>query len=661
MLRTQAYIGAALVAILLLGSVVGVSEWVLMPGFRQLESQQAEENRIRAVNALKENVSSLSELLYTWSNWNDLYNFMDDRNQAFQDSNFVVENFISLNMSFVSIRDKDCEPVFNVSLQEGATEFGPFPEELNQLLHPHCRFFNTIKDKDTLSQRSGVVRVGGKNYILAWRPIMHTNDMGPPNGSILFVKPISEKVQQDMNKRTRLNIALRTIGDSKNPAELKAFESKEIVDESHHMMEERSENSVAVWTLLPAFNGKPLLYQEVTMNRDLLRAGRVTTLKLLVTLSIVCLLIILSAFLALEVRILSRLKTLVLHLTNLQKGGLDLSKKAPVKGKDELDAVAKGLNGLVDHLNEVVRGVDRQAQAVQMMATQTANLVGEAKLNQGAGVNTVEALMKGILDQVQAGERAALSMEEMVQKGREASEISRSASQKSAEVQELVNRGTQEVLGVVGSVRAIHTLGGESLNRMKELDEPVRAISDFVNIISRLSEQTNLVALNAAIEAARASAEGQGFTVVADEVRKLAEESALASQNITRNIRRMEESMREAGKAVENQASEVDVVASSVGEAETAFRAIHERVTDLVKGLNEISDAIAQRESQSKIVMEAVTGAAALSEEASASSTEIHEQELDQQRSLTLISEQADRLQALAEEMRVSIQQFKFR
>ncbi len=119
-------------------------------------------------------------------------------------------------------------------------------------------------------------------------------------------------------------------------------------------------------------------------------------------------------------------------------------------------------------------------------------------------------------------------------------------------------------------------------------------IGSIVNAITAIAEQTNLLALNAAIEAARAGEHGRGFAVVADEVRKLAEQSSQAAAEITALVHQVQNGVHAAVDGMNRRAKQADEAVNSVSESGQVLHSILDAVTDMVGRMDEISSGIQQ-------------------------------------------------------------------
>ncbi len=224
----------------------------------------------------------------------------------------------------------------------------------------------------------------------------------------------------------------------------------------------------------------------------------------------------------------------------------------------------------------------------------------------------------------------ATAMEEMNATVLEVAKNASEAAESAEEAKRRAEKGAMVVDEAVGAINEINILTEKLKENMQILQEKANSISEVMNVISDIADQTNLLALNAAIEAARAGEAGRGFAVVADEVRKLAEKTMMATKEVGEAIKSIQE---EVSRDVE----EMNNVAESVAKGTELSRESRSALEEIVELVISIADQI--------------RAIATASEEQSAASEEIT-------RAITDVSEISDSTTTSIEEMRNAIQQF---
>jgi twitching motility protein PilJ len=171
-------------------------------------------------------------------------------------------------------------------------------------------------------------------------------------------------------------------------------------------------------------------------------------------------------------------------------------------------------------------------------------------------------------------------------------EASAEAARRALDAAEQGNRSVRET---VEGIRRIHSSVEATAQRIKALGDRSLEVSEIVKVINDITEQTNLLALNAAIEAARAGEAGRGFAVVADEVRKLAEHSRTAAKDIAALIKSIQAETNDAVVVMEEGTKEVEIAAKLADQAGSALDAISSVVRQSAELVQEISLASKQQ------------------------------------------------------------------
>nr|WP_275581922.1 methyl-accepting chemotaxis protein [Brevibacillus fulvus] len=219
--------------------------------------------------------------------------------------------------------------------------------------------------------------------------------------------------------------------------------------------------------------------------------------------------------------------------------------------------------------------------------------------------------------------------------------------------------GGESVKTVVTQMNTINQTVLESAAVVKVLGDRSQEISQIIEVITGIAAQTNLLALNAAIEAARAGEHGRGFAVVADEVRKLAEQSSASAERISQLISLIQEEIIQTVSAMDTATAEVAngmVTVQAVGET---FKHIHENINEVTQEITEVTEAIVKASAGSEQLGELMNHVAAIANESAAGTQTVSAATEEQLASMEEITASAHSLAKRAEELLSLINQFK--
>ena len=298
--------------------------------------------------------------------------------------------------------------------------------------------------------------------------------------------------------------------------------------------------------------------------------------------------------------------------------------------------------GRVGHSAELLSSA---SQEMASTSEETGRAVGEIAHAMGDVAGGAERQVKVVAD-------ARRLTDEMSQATRASAESAEETARAAESAREVATSGAAAVQSATEAMTAVREASGQATNAIRQLGDKSGQIGGIVDAITAIAEQTNLLALNAAIEAARAGEHGRGFAVVADEVRKLAEESQQAAASISSLIAEIQVETKRAVEVVELGASRTDEGTATVEEARAAFEAINAHVQEMGDRVGHIAAAAQQLTATSSQMGEEVASVAVVAEETSAAVQQVSASTEQTSASTQQIAASAQTLAATAVELR---------
>ena len=317
---------------------------------------------------------------------------------------------------------------------------------------------------------------------------------------------------------------------------------------------------------------------------------------------------------------------------DLAEGEGDLTKRLDDSRRDELGITAASINLFVAKTQETIRAMSSVAREMANAAQHLTSLAVQTDENMSS--------------QLQESQQVATAMSEMLAS---AQEVARNTSDTAAETQgvnEESRSGKVDIETTTDKIEALAAEMDEAQRVVAELGEQSANIGSVLDVIKGISEQTNLLALNAAIEAARAGEQGRGFAVVADEVRSLASRTQQSTEEIQAMIDRLQSSSSKAVSVIDEGGKLVHISVSSVQQASASLDVINSRIARISQMNNQIATAA---EEQSLVLGEIDKNITNISRVAQSNA-----------QSVTLLNRTGKQLQSNVQQLDKLMEQFKY-
>ena len=275
-------------------------------------------------------------------------------------------------------------------------------------------------------------------------------------------------------------------------------------------------------------------------------------------------------------------------MKDISEGEGDLTRRLLVNGTDEVGQLATSFNGFISKVQDLIREVTSSTSQLSAAAEEMSMITGETR--------------NGVQRQQSETALVATAINEMNSTVHEVAQNAEVAARGANQADSQVEQGKQIVSSTVASIRVLASEVETAGKVIGQLEKDSESIGSVLEVIRGIAEQTNLLALNAAIEAARAGEQGRGFAVVADEVRNLASRTQESTQEIQEMIERLQKGSRDAVNAMVAGQEQAQQTVDKASQAEVSLN----EISTAVAQINEMNAHIAEASRQQGQVVEEI-------------------------------------------------------
>ena len=337
----------------------------------------------------------------------------------------------------------------------------------------------------------------------------------------------------------------------------------------------------------------------------------------------------------------------------------DFSGRAEYASKDEVGFLSASFNSMADGIKELVETIGETSQALASSSEELSASSEESSKASEHISETIQELAASSEDQMRLMASSSEGISNVTANTEKISGNAEKVAYTATSTAEASKEGLQNIEEVTAQMNSINTNVGNLAMSIDTLEGRIKEIGEITKAITDISSQTNLLALNAAIEAARAGEQGKGFAVVADEVRKLAEQSAQSAEQITSLIGQIQVDTRVTIQSMSSAKKEVDLGINIVQNAGESFGKIEVSVLDLVRLFEEVFTSLKELKDNTEVINVSVMEVNTMAGEAAANTENVSAATEEQVASMEEIAASSSSLANLAESLQELIRKFK--